>query len=71
MILVGAKNATPRKELTELTIVAVEHDLPAATADPPKLVTAASAHVQKVTVLLDGFQSYTTWKYANGHRALI
>jgi hypothetical protein len=70
--LVGAKDAKPPKELAEVTIMGAEHDLPAATASDPKLVfTAASAYVQKVTVLVDDFQSYSTWKYANGHRALI
>ena len=70
--LVGAKDAKPRKELAEVTIMSAEHDLPAATASDPKLVfTAASPEIQKVTVLVDGFQSCITWKYANGHRALI
>lgn len=72
--LVGAKDATSRKELAKVTIMSAEHDLPAATAttsDPKLVLTAATAEIQKVTVLVDGFQSYITWKYANGHLALM
>jgi hypothetical protein len=72
VISMGAKDARAPEELAGLTIMGAEHDLPAATARDPNLVfMAASAYVQKVTVLVEGFQSYRTWKYANGHRALI
>lgn len=72
MILAAAKDAKLRKDLAEMAIVGAEHDLPAATApDPKRVFTAVSAYVQKIRVLVAGFQSYITWKYANGRRALI